>query len=73
MPIACANKVINGEMAVLNDVGTYFCSEANDKQTVIFKLQLVFGCEITGWQMCVDHILFSLHRLSRLQYTYLIC
>jgi len=57
VPIACANKMINGEMAVLNDVVTYFCSEAN-KQTVIFKRQFVFGCEITGWQMCADHVLF---------------
>jgi len=41
----------------LNDVVTYFCSEANN-QTVIFKRQFVFGCEITGWQMCADHVLF---------------
>lgn len=59
--IACANEVVNGKMALLNDVVIYFCSEANDKRTVIFKLQFVFACEITGWQMCVDHVLFRLH------------
>lgn len=61
MPIECANEVINGEMVVLNDVVTYFCSETNNKRTVIFKLQFVFVCEITGSQMCVDHVLFRLH------------